>query len=443
MIANLLPSEATHTTLDLFEKPPLLVTFENAFTQKIGPSISPDGPVLEFEVLGDRNNFFDLQKIVLEIKCKITQANDAELRAGTEAANRDTPYFVNNTLHSLFSECTVSANGIKISNTNGNYAHKGFIETEFSHGDSAKNTWLVCQGYYYEDEPQKVDGADTRATDVGERKALVSQSVEATFIGKPACDILTCDKHLLSGVTLRFSFRRSCNEFVTIAEAAAKHYKVKILQANLYVRKMTITDNVLGALEKQLMKTPAVYGFTEVLPRTFLATTGVQSWRQEDVFSNEPVRRMIIAMTTNQAYLVTNRTNPFHYRAFNLSEVTIYRNGLPIVGTPISTTQRKRIYYNTIEALDFLQKGTGHGIPLGDYDNHFIMAFDLTSTQEASHDFIHPELTNCSISVDLTFSRALADNVEILLLGERNSTFYITSDRKVTKNALVTYPGHG
>ena len=143
----------------------------------------------------------------MEIKCKITQANDADLRAGTEAADRDTPCFVNNTLHSLFSECTVSANGFEISNTNGNYAHKGFIETDFSHGDSAKNTWLVSQGYYYEDEPQKVDGADTRATDVGERKTLVAQSVEATFIDKPTCDILTCDKHLLSGVTLRFSFR--------------------------------------------------------------------------------------------------------------------------------------------------------------------------------------------------------------------------------------------
>ena len=73
------------------------------------------------------------------------------------------------------------------------------MHTEFSHGDGAKNTWLVCQGYYYEDEPQKVDGADTRALDVGERKALVSQSVEATFIGMP-----TCDKHLLNGVTIRF-----------------------------------------------------------------------------------------------------------------------------------------------------------------------------------------------------------------------------------------------
>ena len=87
MITNLLPFDATHTTLDVFEKPPLLVTFKNAFTQKIGPPFSPDGPVLEFQVICDRNNFIDLQKIVLEIKCKITQANDADPRAGTEAAN--------------------------------------------------------------------------------------------------------------------------------------------------------------------------------------------------------------------------------------------------------------------------------------------------------------------------------------------------------------------
>ena len=56
MISKLIPSEATHISLDLFDKPPLLVTFENAFTQKTGPSYSPDGPMLEFEVLGDRNN---------------------------------------------------------------------------------------------------------------------------------------------------------------------------------------------------------------------------------------------------------------------------------------------------------------------------------------------------------------------------------------------------
>ena len=41
-----------------------------------------------------------------------------------------------------------------------------------------------------------------------------------------------------------------------------------------------------------------------------------------------------------------------------------------------------------------------HGISLTNYHNHYIMAFDLTSTQEGSHDFILPELTNCTISVN-------------------------------------------
>ena len=62
MIANLLPNEATHSSLDLFEKPALLVTFDGSFCQKLGPVYSPDGPMLEFEVTGDRNNFIDLQK---------------------------------------------------------------------------------------------------------------------------------------------------------------------------------------------------------------------------------------------------------------------------------------------------------------------------------------------------------------------------------------------
>ena len=64
MITNLLPAEATHTTLELFEKQALRITFDNALTQKAGPSYAPDGPMLEFEVLGDRNNFIDLQNLL-------------------------------------------------------------------------------------------------------------------------------------------------------------------------------------------------------------------------------------------------------------------------------------------------------------------------------------------------------------------------------------------
>ena len=65
------------------------------------------------------------------------------------------------------------------------------------------------------------------------------------------------------------------------------------------------------------------------------------------------------------------------------------------------------------------------------------MAYELTSTQKASHDFIHPELTNCTISVELKFIAALGDYVELLIMGERASTVYARSDRKIAKNTLM------
>ena len=85
MIANLLPAEATHSSLDLFKKSALLVTFDGSVCQKLGPVYSPNGPMLEFEVSGDRNNFIDLQKIFLEIKCKIVQSSGANLKHDARA----------------------------------------------------------------------------------------------------------------------------------------------------------------------------------------------------------------------------------------------------------------------------------------------------------------------------------------------------------------------
>ena len=104
--------------------------------------------MLEFEFLGKRNNFIDLQKLLLEIKCKISRNNDGDLRTGTDAVNTDPPYLNDNALHSLFSECTVSANGVKSSSTNGNNANRAFIETKLWSRKTAKIIWIVCHQFY-------------------------------------------------------------------------------------------------------------------------------------------------------------------------------------------------------------------------------------------------------------------------------------------------------
>ena len=127
-------------------------------------------PVLEFEVLGDRSNFIykfcritnfnssKIYKISLSWSSKYLKVNDKFLRTGAKATGTDAPNFNNNALHSLFLKNTVAENGRKSSNTNGNYAHRAFIETELYSNRTAKNTWLVCQGYHFQNKTQTIDG---------------------------------------------------------------------------------------------------------------------------------------------------------------------------------------------------------------------------------------------------------------------------------------------
>ena len=98
---------------------------------------------------------------------------------------------MNNVLHSLFADCTVSANGIKNSSANGHYAHKIFIETEFLHGTDAKNTWLKCQGYEYEANPSAIANAIKDA-----RKQAARESAQITRYGKLAVDFFLVRKTL-------------------------------------------------------------------------------------------------------------------------------------------------------------------------------------------------------------------------------------------------------
>ena len=76
-----------------------------------------------------------------------------------------------------------------------------------------------------------------------------------------------------------------------------------------------------------------------------------------------------------------------------------------------------------------------HGLPLSQFANHYIMAFDLTSTQEATPDFIHPEITNKSLSVELKFDAALAHYFGFFL-EKKASKIYTDSGRNISKNDL-------
>ena len=197
-----------------------------------------------------------------------------------------------------------------------------------------------------------------------------------------------------------------------------------------------MTDHVLSAIESTLVKTPANYPYMKKnLPKHLLQQL-VSAAGVRRIFLL--VRQILISMNTNNALLGTNRTNPFYYQNFGFEQITLRRNGLPIACVPISTEDHKRLYFNTLSALGLLQCGLG--ITLDNYRQHFIMCFDLTSTQQAAHEFLHPELNNCSVPIDLQFSNASTANLENVVWTIRLSDVLLNLTDKLQRTSLQFRP---
>ena len=146
---------------------------------------------------------------------------------------------------------------------------------------------------------------------------------------------------------------------------------------------MTVSDKVVRAIEKTLLKTQPYIDTTELFRKPFSQQLDNKAGNKK-IFSQRKLFEDLL---------------------------------LQCLQVPMSTSENKRLFCNSRGALAFIENG--HGISLADFPSHYTMVFDLTSTQEATHDFIHPELTNSSLSVELKFGAALANDIEILFFGRK------------------------
>ena len=164
-----------------------------------------------------------------------------------------------------------------------------------------------------------------------------------------------------------------------MSDDAAKHFKVKIVAAIMYVRKMTLKGDVVSAIEKTLLTSPASYPYLDTLTKTFLASTGLHSWKHEDIFARESTRRLALFWNANGAFRGNNRQKPFQFQKLDLEQIYIYWIGMPVADSPISTNDDKRLNFNTLSDLTY--NDNGQGTSSTDYPNHFIVFFYLISTQ--------------------------------------------------------------
>ena len=207
---------------------------------------------------------------------------------------------------------------------------------------------------------------------------------------------------------------------------------LKIVDCSLFTRRILVAEPNHQYLQWNLEREPAQYNYMETIARTFIIPSRQNQFIQENIFNNAPIRRVAVAVNTNSAVAGCFHENLFSYQQFHIRELRIIRGGRAIVS--LDTTSPCRPYVTTIKAMQFASHEDFPALLMEDFQNHYILVFDLTSLQDAAEQLHYPELSGESLRLEMFFQFPLGQVTEVIVLGEILSNVQIDKFGTVAKN---------
>ena len=135
-------------------------------------------------------------------------------------------------------------------------------------------------------------------------------------------------------------------------------------------------------------------------------------------------------MNTNSAITGCFTENPFWYQQCDIRQIRTLRVGQPILD--FDTPNKCSLYVTTMKEMNF--QVDLPWIPIDDFKDHFVLVFDLTSTQDSTENCHYPELVGEPLRLLLNFTQPLENVAELVVLGERMSSIAVDKFGVVRKN---------
>ena len=428
--------ENAKSELDIFTVPPTQTSVESgSYTEYHPISSLIDGGPIEFSVSGTGLEYIDIQNTQLYVRAQILNADGTAIGNDTEVAP------ANLFLHTLFSEVDVKLNETLVTSTNNTYPYRAYLETVLSYGQDAKSSQLTASLYYKDtagaDSMEEKNPHANNVVNVGMKKrhSFFNNGRIVDLVGRLHADIFFQDKYLPSEVNVRIRLVRNKDAFCLVATGAAAAFKVKIHEAKLFVRKVKLSPSVYLAHEKALSVGNAKYPIRRVVCKTFTIPRGNLDWNHQNLFQGQSPTRLVLACLDNDAFNGSYAKNCFNFKHYNMTSVKLYIDGQEQNIRPITfnfaENQFIMGYMSLFAATGKQFMDEGIDIKREEYSGGYtIMAFDLTSDM-AANDGHFSLVKNGSLRVELTFSQALPNTINLIALAEFENLIEIDKNRNV------------
>ena len=256
--------------------------------KKFYPTTSLDKNCRKFEVQKDRNYYVDLRQSFLALKLKFVKGRGYHTyqskekkkehkdesvvftKTGDDEEEEDEVtrvIYVNNIMHSIFSNVEVYINNQQIYDFYGPYAHESYSSNNFKAATSECKVVLHCEGYDYEQDPENISKPlpDLFLT---RRMELLSRPDAFMLCGKLAIDFFSTSELLYPNMKDRLRLIRARPNFYMISDNP--NVSLGIVDCSLYTRRIALKDDYHKKRMDMLAYAPVEYNYLETLAKTFI-----------------------------------------------------------------------------------------------------------------------------------------------------------------------------
>ena len=397
---------------------------ESDYWQYLAPknTLTSGSPLL-FEI-ESTSDFVDLSQTTLSVKYKVTESDGTLLADTSKAAP------INNTLHSLFSQVTISLKDHNISQPNSSYPYRAYLETLLNYSKGAKKTWLQGAGWSM-DEAGKFDEATNEAL-AKRRKPLEGVDAIVELKGRLHSDIFFQQRLIPNGLDIRITLTQSKPEFCIQSFDVGKTYEVTIVSAALNVRKVKLSPQTHLDFEKSITKAPAQLPITYCTMKSCSIAAGLTSYNQDGLFTGALPTLVVFGLVSNEAYSGSYAKNPFNFRHYDLQSLVLNVDGRSIPTKPLSPNFTKGHVLDCYDSLYYAL-----GTQFDNLDNDItidayckgctIYAFNLTPDNCP-----HNNTTRTgSVDLSMRFGTALPETISLVCYASYENTIQIDAHRNV------------
>src|SRR5438552_2440407 len=314
------------------------------------------GPI-EFSITGN-NDLIDLSSITLHVSAKITKADGSPYAAETTSAKQEVA-FINNVLHSLFSDIIVSINDTIVEGGELQYNIKSMINTLFTYSTQTMEKHLFASGFV-KDQGGKMDNVTN--TGYVERKAWSASGATKDFYGKLFVDMFQQPRYLISNINMRIKLIKAAYSFAISCIQASEKPKFVIESANLYFKRIRPHPSILQNIETNLSRGGMVhYPINRIDIVSIPVAANTLDIFKEQLFYGRVPKMIVMAMADNEAMSGVYNKNPFNFKHNDVKHLDLRISGtskplLPLMPPNFKGKSCLREYMSLLETMSILGK---------------------------------------------------------------------------------------